>query len=146
MEIKYHCAPSYITPYIPTFETVGAAGIDLRADISGEVIIGSGKHVLISTGLSFEIPVGFEGQVRSRSGLAARHGIFMLNAPGTIDADYRGIVSVVAANFSGVDYTVHQNDRIAQFVICPVPHVRYTTADFLSATDRGAGGFGSTGL
>lgn len=146
MEIEYKCDTQFIEYYAPTFATHGSSGIDLRADIEKSVVLAKGTARTLPTGLSFAIPVGFEGQVRSRSGLASRSGIFMLNAPGTIDADYRGTVSVVVANFGPADFTVNPGDRIAQFVICPVPPLTYTKVATLDSTERGGGGFGSTGL
>jgi dUTP pyrophosphatase len=118
----------------------------LKADIPTPLELAPGERAVISTALSFEIPTGFEGQVRSRSGLAARAGIFMLNSPGIIDSDYRGIVSVVAANFSEAFYIIEPNIRIAQFAICPIPEVCFVGSSTLAETARGADGFGSTGV
>jgi dUTP pyrophosphatase len=146
VEIKFQCVTQFINAYQPSFESQGASGVDLRADIPSEYTIQPNGFYTISTGLCFEIPIGFEGQVRSRSGLASKSGIFMLNAPGTIDADFRGVVGVIAANFSSEPFIIRPADRIAQFVISPVPKVTYKNTDQLSETKRGAGGFGSTGV
>jgi dUTP pyrophosphatase len=144
-EIKFICATKFISSYEPVFHTVGASGIDLCADIPSAIEIRSSRFELISTGLAFEIPIGFEGQVRSRSGLAAKNGVFVLNGIGTIDSDYRGIISVVLANFSAVSFDVLPGMRIAQFVICQLAHVQFAKTATLNDTARGAGGFGSTG-
>ncbi|TBA92821.1 dUTP diphosphatase [Rhizobium ruizarguesonis] len=146
MEVRYQSNTKFIDSYVPAFATEHASGIDLRADIESALNLAAGGSCTLSTGLSFEIPFGFEGQVRSRSGLASKTGIFMLNSPGTIDADYRGVVSVVVANFSEQDFVIKPGDRIAQFVICPVPKIVYRESSILVPTKRGEGGFGSTGV
>ncbi|THK37396.1 dUTP diphosphatase [Ensifer sp. MPMI2T] len=132
---------------LPAYETAGAAGMDLRAAVpAGEPItIKPGARALVSTGFIFEIPFGYEGQVRPRSGLAFKHGITCLNTPGTIDSDYRGEVKVLLVNLGGEDFVVERGMRIAQMVVAPVTQVAIREADGASTTARGAGGFGSTG-
>jgi dUTP pyrophosphatase len=119
--------------------------MDLPAAVTEDVVIGHGKRALIPTGWAFAIPPGFEGQVRPRSGLALRHGVTVLNTPGTIDADYRGEVKVVLVNFGEGPFTVRPGDRIAQLVIAPVAKATLRIAHSLDPTDRGTGGHGSTG-
>ena len=131
---------------LPAYETEGAAGLDLRAAIAEPVTLAPGMRTLVPTGLSMQLPAGFEGQVRPRSGLALRHGITVLNAPGTVDSDYRGEVSVVLINHGSENFTVTRGDRIAQLVIAPVSHVRLSEVETLDETARGAGGYGSTGV
>lgn len=128
---------------VPEAKTSGAAGFDLAA--SEAVTIEPGKVALVPTGLALAIPAGYEGQVRPRSGLALRHGIGVLNAPGTIDADYRGEVKVILFNFGDEPFEVGPGSRIAQLVIQRVEPARFVLTDELDATERGAGGFGHTG-
>ena len=130
---------------MPEYETGGAAGMDLKAYLSGDVVIPPMGRSKIPTGLFLEIPQGFEGQIRPRSGLAIRAGITVLNAPGTIDCDYRGEVEIILANFGEEPFTVKNGDRIAQLIIAPVFQIPIMEIDTLSITKRGAGGFGSTG-
>lgn len=132
---------------LPSYETTGAAGMDLRANFvdRGEMVVAVGERALIPTGLSLEIPQGFEAQVRPRSGLALKHGITLVNAPGTIDSDYRGPLGVILINHGNEDFTVGHGDRIAQIVFAPVMQVGWDVEHSLSDTDRGEGGFGSTG-
>jgi dUTP pyrophosphatase len=127
----------------PRHETEGAAGLDLRADEA--FVLAPGERRAVPTGLALEIPPGHEGQVRPRSGLAARHGIALVNAPGTIDADYRGEVMVILVNLGREPVAFARGDRIAQLVIAPVVRAELVLVEDLSATGRGAGGFGSTG-
>ncbi len=129
----------------PRYQTEGAAGMDLAAAVAEPVILAPGARALIPTGWSAAIPEGFEGQVRPRSGLALRHGITVLNAPGTVDADYRGELKVLLVNHGDEPFTVHRGDRIAQLVICPVARAEIEQVPSLDATPRGAGGYGSTG-
>ncbi|MCB5201504.1 dUTP diphosphatase [Neorhizobium sp. T786] len=133
---------------LPTYETAGAAGMDLSAAVDeGDVItLAPGKRTLVPTGFVFEIPDGFEAQIRPRSGLAFKHGITCLNTPGTIDSDYRGEVKVLLVNLGEGDFAITRGMRIAQMVIAPVTQVRVEEAGSASATERGAGGFGSTGI
>jgi dUTP pyrophosphatase len=130
---------------LPLYQSDDAAGLDLPAAVTDPVRIAPGKRALIGTGWSFAIPKGFEGQVRPRSGLALRHGVTVLNAPGTVDADYRGEVKVVLANFGEEDYVVKRGDRIAQLVIAPVARAELRVVVSLAPTARGDGGYGSTG-
>lgn len=132
----------------PHYASEGAAGLDLSAAIEAPLEIPPGGHVAVPTGISIALPAGYEGQVRPRSGLAARHGVAILNAPGTIDADYRGEVSVLLVNLGREIYTINPGDRIAQLVVAPVVRVTVEIAPQggeLNRTTRGAGGFGSTG-
>jgi len=130
----------------PVRATSGSSGYDLASAEDGELIIPTGAVVLVRTGLALELPPGLEGQVRSRSGLAARNGIFVLNSPGTIDSDYRGEVKVVLANFGDSPFSVFPGDRIAQLVFIEVPNVCLVAVDEIAPTERGAGGFGSSGV
>jgi dUTP pyrophosphatase len=130
---------------LPGYETAHAAGMDLRADLKEPVTIEPGQWRLIPTGLFVEIPEGYEGQIRPRSGLAFKHGITVLNSPGTIDADYRGEIKVILINHSSVPFTVRQGERIAQLVIARYEQIQWVESDQLAETRRGSGGFGSTG-
>ena len=130
---------------LPMYQSEDAAGLDLPAAVGEDVVIEPGKRALIGTGWSFAIPRGFEAQVRPRSGLALRHGVTVLNTPGTVDADYRGEVKVVLANFGDEPFTVRRGDRIAQLVVAPVAKVSLTVVASLDETSRGGGGYGSTG-
>jgi dUTP pyrophosphatase len=131
---------------VPVYQSLEAAGMDLPAALAADVVILPSERALIPTGWALAIPPGYEGQVRPRSGLALRHGVTVLNAPGTIDADYRGEVKVVLANFGKEAFTVRHGDRIAQLVVAPVTKVTLRIATSLDATERGAGGYGSTGV
>ncbi|MCA1369134.1 dUTP diphosphatase [Bradyrhizobium sp. BRP14] len=132
---------------LPAYETAGAAGMDLRAAVPADqpMTIAPGGRALVPTGFIFEIPAGYEGQVRPRSGLAFKHGITCLNTPGTVDSDYRGEVKVLIVNLGEEDFIVERGTRIAQMVIAPVTQVAIREADGATATARGTGGFGSTG-
>jgi len=131
---------------LPAYESAGAAGADLRANLpEGPVTLAPGARALISTGLHMAIPQGFEVQIRPRSGLALKHGITLINSPGTIDSDYRGIVGVIMGNMGQEAFTVEHGMRIAQMVVAPVVQAGFDLADSLDETPRGAGGFGSTG-
>lgn len=129
----------------PRYMSEHAAGLDLAAALDGPVTLAPGARAAIGTGLAMALPPGFEGQVRPRSGLAARHGLTVVNAPGTIDADYRGECIVLLVNLGQEPVTIEPGQRIAQLVIAPVVQAVVTVADELTATGRGAGGFGSTG-
>lgn len=131
---------------VPSYETSGAAGADVRAFLNEPVVIPVGKRAMIPTGLFFAIPEGFEIQVRPRSGLAAKNGVTVLNTPGTIDSDYRGEVKVILINLGDADFTVNNGDRIAQLIVAPVTQGIFVETDKLDETERGAGGFGSTGV
>jgi dUTP pyrophosphatase len=128
---------------LPAYQTPHAAGLDLRAD--EDISLAPGERRAVPTGLAVELPEGYEGQVRPRSGLAARHGVGMVNAPGTIDADYRGEVQVLLVNHGQEPFAARRGERIAQLVVAPVARVEIREVEELSGTDRGAGGFGSTG-
>ncbi len=132
---------------MPAYETVNSAGMDLRAYLpDGELVIKPMQRALVPTGLFMEIPVGYEGQVRPRSGLAIKSGITVLNSPGTIDADYRGEVKVILINLSDVDFVIKSGDRIAQLVVAKCEQMEVVEIETLSETERGAGGFGHTGI
>lgn len=130
---------------LPAYQSAGAAGVDLCAAIPEAVRLEPGERRLIPTGISLEIPAGYEAQVRARSGLALRHGIGMVNAPGTIDCDYRGMVGVILVNWGQEAFVVEPLSRIAQLVFAPVARAEFTLATELSESTRGSGGFGSTG-
>ena len=131
---------------MPAYETINSAGMDLRAYLpDGQMVIKPMQRALVPTGLFMEIPVGYEGQVRPRSGLAIKSGITVLNSPGTIDADYRGEVKVILINLSGNDFVINSGDRIAQLVIAKCEQMEVVEVETLSETERGAGGFGHTG-
>ena len=131
---------------MPAYETVNSAGMDLRAYLpDGELVIKPMQRALVPTGLFMEIPVGYEGQVRPRSGLAIKSGITVLNSPGTIDADYRGEVKVILINHSENDFVINSGDRIAQLVIAKCEQMEVVNVETLTETERGAGGFGHTG-
>lgn len=130
---------------LPSYASAGAAGADLRAAVETDVVLAPGERAAVPTGLILEIPPGWEGQVRPRSGLAIRHGLTVVNAPGTIDSDYRGEIKILLVNLGGKAVTIRRGDRVAQLVLAPVAQVGFVEAESLQATDRGAGGFGSTG-
>ena len=131
---------------LPAYETSGSAGMDLPAALDKPMVIKPGARALVPTGLIFELPNGYEAQIRPRSGLAFKYGITCLNTPGTIDSDYRGEVSVLLINHGDQDFTVTRSMRIAQMVIAPVVQGKLETRKLAAETDRGSGGFGSTGL
>lgn len=130
---------------LPGYETIAAAGMDIRAAVENVVVIKAGERMLIPTGLSIALPVGYEAQIRPRSGLAIKKGITMLNSPGTIDADYRGEVKLIVINHGKEDVEINRGDRVAQMVIAPVVQAQIVEVNELSETSRGSGGFGSTG-
>ena len=132
---------------LPAYQSVDAAGLDLLAAVPVEspLSLAPGKYAMVPTGLAIALPPGFEAQVRPRSGLAAKHGVTVLNSPGTIDADYRGEISVILINHGAAPFTIRRGERIAQMVIAPVARAQLVAAVSLSTTDRGSGGFGSTG-
>jgi dUTP diphosphatase len=130
---------------LPAYATEGSAGMDLRAAVTGEVILRPGDTLLVPTGFAIALPAGFEAQVRPRSGLAAKHGIGILNSPGTIDSDYRGEVKVILTNFGKADFSLRRGERIAQLVIARYSRVAWDEKSTLDDTSRGAGGFGHTG-
>lgn len=130
---------------LPKYETPQSAGMDLRADIEGPILIKPLERKLIPTGLHIALPVGYEAQIRPRSGLAIKHGISCLNTPGTIDADYRGNIGVILVNVSNEDYVVQPGERIAQMVINKIEQIEFNLVEELDETERGEGGFGHTG-
>jgi dUTP pyrophosphatase len=132
---------------LPAYQSAHAAGLDLLAAVPEEapLILAPGQRALVPTGLSIALPPGYEAQIRPRSGLALKHGITVLNAPGTVDADYRGEVSVLLINHGDAPFSIRRGERIAQMVIAPVAQVELVPARSLSETDRGSGGYGSTG-
>jgi dUTP pyrophosphatase len=130
----------------PNYETEGAAGMDLRANIETSITLKPLERAIVKTGLYIALPIGFEAQVRPRSGLAAKKGITVLNAPGTVDADYRGEIGVILVNLSNEAFTVNDGERIAQLIIAKHERIHWKEVTVLSETERGAGGFGSTGL
>ncbi|MEN8885317.1 MAG: dUTP diphosphatase [Winogradskyella sp.] len=131
---------------LPHYETIASAGMDLRASLTESRILKPLERTIVGTGLFIELPIGTEAQVRPRSGLAAKKGITVLNAPGTIDADYRGEIGVILVNLSNEDFTINNGERIAQLVIAKHERAEWVDTIELSETDRGEGGFGSTGL
>ena len=130
---------------LPAYETLHAAGMDLRADLEAPVILKPLERQLIATGLYIELPEGYEAQIRPRSGLAYKHGIGIVNSPGTIDADYRGEIKVLLVNLSNIDFEINTGDRIAQMIVAKHEQVKWEEVDTLSDTTRGAGGYGHTG-
>tara|TARA_R110000868_G_scaffold195442_4_gene441120 strand:- start:6301 stop:6735 length:435 start_codon:yes stop_codon:yes gene_type:complete len=131
---------------LPNYETIASAGMDLRANLNAPIIIKPLERTIVKTGLFIELPIGFEAQVRPRSGLAAKKGITVLNAPGTIDADYRGEIGVILANISNENFVIEHGERIAQLVIAKHERAEWLQVEELSNTSRGEGGFGSTGV
>lgn len=131
---------------LPDYETIASAGMDLRAVLDAPVVLAPLGRAIIKTGLFIELPMGFEAQVRPRSGLAAKNGVTVLNSPGTIDADYRGEVGVILVNLSNEAFTVQHGERIAQLIIAKHERAEWDIAEALTDTVRGAGGFGSTGV
>lgn len=131
---------------LPHYETIASAGMDLRANINESITLKPLERTIIKTGLFIELPVGFEAQVRPRSGLAAKKGITVLNAPGTVDADYRGEIGVILVNLSNEDFVIENGERVAQLVIAKHERAEWNEVNELSETSRGEGGFGSTGV
>jgi len=131
---------------LPHYETIASAGMDLRANISEAITLKPLGRTIVKTGLFIELPIGYEAQVRPRSGLAAKKGVTVLNAPGTIDADYRGEIGVILVNISNEDFIIENGERIAQLVIAKHERAEWISAETLSETSRGEGGFGSTGV
>lgn len=130
----------------PAPETEQSAGMDLRAALDEPLVIAPGRFAMVPTGFAMALPAGYEAQVRPRSGLAAKHGITVLNTPGTIDADYRGEVKVILINLGAAPFTIERGMRIAQMVVCALPRVTVEAVETLPVTERGTGGFGSTGV
>ena len=145
VRVPVHVLPKARDIPLPTYMTPGAAGVDLRAALDAPVQLEVGERRLVPTGIRVAIPPGYEGQVRPRSGLAIKHGVTVLNAPGTIDSDYRGEVQVVVVNLGTEPFTMERGERIAQMVIAPVARAELLPTEMLSPTERGAEGFGHTG-
>lgn len=143
-DIKIHIANTSANP-LPAYATEGAAGMDFRVALTEPLVLAPGARVLVPTGLRMAIPEGYELQMRPRSGLALRHGITLLNSPGTIDSDYRGEIGVILINHSSEPFTVNPGEHICQGVVCPVAHAVWCAVDTLDDTARGDGGFGHTG-
>jgi len=131
---------------LPNYETIASAGMDLRANISESITLQSLERTIVKTGLFIELPIGYEAQVRPRSGLAAKKGITVLNSPGTVDADYRGEIGVILVNLSKEDFVIENGERIAQLIIAKHERAEWIEATELTETSRGEGGFGSTGV
>lgn len=131
---------------LPNYESSGSAGMDLRANLEEPVILGPLQRTIIKTGLFIELPIGYEAQVRPRSGLAAKRGVTVLNSPGTVDADYRGEIGVILVNLSNEPFIIENGERIAQLVIAKHERAEWLAAEDLTETSRGEGGFGSTGI
>ena len=136
----------HFTGDLPSYQTPGSSGMDVRARLEEPLNLGPGERALIPTGLSLEIPQGYEVQVRPRSGLAVKKGLSLVNTPGTVDADYRGEVKIILINLGQESFVVQDQERIAQFVVCPVVQANIEVGEDLTDTERGAGGFGSTGV
>lgn len=146
LSVRFLKLPHHGELRLPYYASPGASGMDLLAAVEQDVTIQPGSSALIPSGLCAEIAAGFEIQIRSRSGLAAKNGVFVLNSPGTVDSDYRGEIKVILMNLGRAEFTVHRADRIAQMVISPVIRGRPVEAAALQETDRGAGGFGHSGI
>ena len=131
---------------LPNYETIASAGMDLRANLSEPITLKSLERTIVKTGLFIELPIGYEAQVRPRSGLAAKKGITVLNSPGTVDADYRGEIGVILVNLSNEDFVIENGERIAQLIIAEHERAEWISVEILSETSRGEGGFGSTGV
>lgn len=131
---------------LPSYETIASAGMDLRANLPEAIVLKPLERVIVKTGLFIELPIGYEAQVRPRSGLAAKKGITVLNSPGTVDADYRGEIGVILVNLSNEAFIIENGERIAQLVIAKHERAEWITVETLSETSRGEGGFGSTGV
>lgn len=144
VELKQH--PSAAGLPLPAYATSQSAGMDLLAAVSEDIVLKPGERKLIPTGLSIALPAGYEAQVRPRSGLALKNGVTVLNSPGTIDADYRGEIGVILINLGQEDFTISRAMRIAQMIIAPFSHVTLNQVETLGETERGEGGFGSTGV
>lgn len=146
MRVRVKRLPAARDLPLPAPSSPGSAGLDLRAAVPAELVIGPGERALVPTGLVVEIPPGWEGQIRPRSGLALKHGIGLLNAPGTIDSDYRGEVSVLLVNHGDAPFAVRRGDRVAQLLLARAEPVFWEEVEELADSERGEGGFGSTGM
>ena len=145
-EIRVQKLPHFDGLALPSYATAGAAGMDVEAAVEADMVLAPGRRAAVPTGLAMAIPAGFEIQVRPRSGLALKNGVTVANAPGTIDSDYRGEVKIMLINLGEDDFTITRGMRIAQLVVAPVSLAVLAVADTLETTDRGSGGFGSTGV
>ena len=145
-EIRIQTLPHFDGLSLPSYATAGAAGMDVEAAVEADIVLAPGRRAAVPTGLAMAIPAGFEIQVRPRSGLALKQGVTVANAPGTIDSDYRGEVKIMLINLGEDDVTITRGMRIAQLVVAQVSLARLELADTLETTDRGSGGFGSTGV
>jgi dUTP pyrophosphatase len=145
VEVEISLLPEGAGLPLPRYMSDGAAGCDLLAAINEDVVIPAGARALVSAGFRMALPRGYEAQIRPRSGLALEHGVTLLNSPGTVDADYRGPVAVILVNHGDAPFRVRRGDRIAQMIIAPVQHASFAQRDSLAPTERGGGGFGSTG-
>ena len=145
-EIRIQKLPRFDGLSLPSYATAGAAGMDVEAAVEADMVLAPGRRAAVPTGLAMAIPAGFEMQVRPRSGLALKHGVTVVNAPGTIDSDYRGEIKIMLINLGEDDFTITRGMRIAQLVVAPVSLAVLAVADTLETTDRGSGGFGSTGV
>ena len=145
-EIRIQKLPHFDGLALPSYATAGAAGMDVEAAVEADMVLAPGQRAAVPTGLAMAIPAGFEIQVRPRSGLALKHGVTVANSPGTIDSDYRGEVKIMLINLGEDDFTITRGMRIAQLVVAPVSLAVLAVADTLETTDRGSGGFGSTGV
>ena len=145
-EIQVQRLPHFEGLSLPSYATAGAAGMDVKAAVEADIVLSPGARTAVPSGLAMASPAGFEMQVRPRSGLALKHGVTVANAPGTIDSDYRGEVKIMLVNHGEADFTITRGMRIAQLVVAPVSLARLAVADRLETTDRGDGGFGSTGV
>jgi dUTP pyrophosphatase len=147
IKIDIHQMPHGEGLALPAYQTAHAAGLDLLAAVPVDtpLVLQPGQHAMVPTGLTIALPEGYEAQVRPRSGLAAKHGVTVLNAPGTVDADYRGEIAVLLINHGAEPFTIRRGERVAQMVIAPVVQAQLIPVTSLSTTDRGGGGFGSTG-
>jgi len=131
---------------LPNYETIASAGMDLRANIDESVVLKPLERTIVKTGLFIELPIGYEAQVRPRSGLAAKKGITVLNSPGTVDADYRGEIGVILVNLSNEEFEIKDGERVAQMVVAKHEQIKWQEVAVLGSSDRGSGGFGSTGV
>ena len=143
--VSFKCLPHGEGLPLPAYETAEAAGMDIPAAVAGEITLAPGARRLVPSGFAIALPTGYEAQIRPRSGLALKHGVTIVNAPGTIDADYRGEVGVILINLGDRPFTINRGQRIAQLVVAPVTRARLQSVDVLPETERGGGGFGSTG-
>ena len=146
VEVELKLLENFKDLALPTYETDLAAGVDLRAAIEQPILLAPGARCLIATGFALALPAGYEAQIRPRSGLAYKHGISVVNSPGTIDADYRGEVKILLINHGQESFAIKRGERIAQMVVAPVTQAVFKTVNALSKTKRGAGGYGSTGV